>query len=118
MNFFQLIFILITVCLLSAGQILFKLASDSIVLTVAGFLPSLFNLKFLIAIILYAIATVFWVLALKGASIVLVYPFAALSYFIVPFFSHFILGESVSWNTYIGASIIFFGVIVSVSGNS
>lgn len=68
-----------------------------------------------IAFFVYAIATILWLIALKDIPLRVAYPFAALAFFIVPTFAHFLLGELVSWKTYAGAFIILLGVIVSVS---
>ena len=114
MTLLQLLLILFTVFLLSAGQVLFKLASEDIVLTPAGILPSFFSIKLVFALTVYAIATLLWLIALKGMPLRFAYPFAALAFFIVPTMAHFLLGETVSLNTYIGAGIIALGVIVSV----
>lgn len=110
----QLVLILFTVFLLSAGQILFKLASADVVLSYSGILPSLFKPKLLIALLVYAVATVLWIIALKDLPLRLAYPFVALAFVIVPTMAHFLLGEPVSWNTYLGAALIAVGVIVSV----
>lgn len=114
MSIMQLLLILFTVFLLSVGQILFKLASSDIVLTRAEILPSLMTYKLIVAFVVYSFATVLWLIALKGVSLRLAYPFAAIAFFIVPTMAHFLLGESLSWSTYIGAFIIAIGVIVSV----
>ena len=115
MSVLQTALILITVLLLSIGQILFKLAAAEIVMSSAGFLPSLLNLKVLLAFAVYFTATIFWLIALKDVPLRVAYPFAALAFVIVPTMAHFLLGESLSWNTYVGAGIICLGVIVSVS---
>lgn len=114
MTLLQLLLILFTVFLLSAGQILFKLASEGIVLTSSGILPSLISFKLMVAFAVYIIATLLWLIALKGLPLRVAYPFVALAFFIVPTLAHFLLGESLGWNTYVGASIIALGVIVSV----
>jgi len=114
MTILQLVLILFTVFLLSVGQILFKLASEDIVLTSTGILTSLMSIKLVIAFAVYAIATLLWLISLKGVPLRVAYPFAAMAFFIVPTLAHFFLGETLSWNTYVGASIIALGVIVSV----
>ena len=113
MTFLQLLLILFTVFLLSVGQILFKMASDDIVLTFAGILQSLVSVKLIVAFSVYSIATVLWLIALKGVPLRVAYPFVALAFFIVPVLAHFLLGEALSWNTYVGAGIIALGVTVS-----
>lgn len=115
MPLFQLSLILFTVILLSIGQILFKLASNDVVLTPSGILPSLLSIKLIVAFSVYSIATVLWLIALKDVPLRVAYPFASLAFFIVPTLAHFVLEEPLSWNTYVGAIIIALGVIVSVS---
>jgi len=114
MTLLQILLILFTVFLLSAGQVLFKLASEDIILTSTGILPSLMSLKLVIAFAVYAIATLLWLIALKGVPLRVAYPFTAMAFFIVPTLAHFFLGETLGWNTYVGAGIIALGVGVSV----
>ena len=114
MSFSQVSLIIFTIFLISAGQILFKWASQDIVLTPTGFLPSLFSLKVLLTMTVYGVATLLWFIALKNVPLRLAYPFAAMAFFIVPTLAHFILGESLNWNVYVGAAIIGLGVFVSV----
>lgn len=110
----QLFLIIFTVILLSVGQILFKLASVDIIMTTKDFIRSLFSYKLIFAFLVYSIATVLWLVALKGVPLRLAYPFAAMAFFIVPTLSYLVLDESVGWNTYVGAIIIAIGVIYSI----
>ena len=114
MTLLQLTFILFTVFLLSVGQVLFKMASGNIVLSPSGFLASLLSANFFIALVVYMIATMLWLISLKEVPLRVAYPFAALAFFIVPSLGYFFLGEAVSRNTYIGACIIAVGVVYSV----
>jgi len=114
MSLSKIIILLITVLLLSVGQILFKLASNELVLNKYGFIPSLLSFKLLIALTVYGFATVLWLISLKDTPLNLAYPFVALAFFIVPVFSHYLLGESFSSNTFVGALIIAVEVSVSV----
>lgn len=106
--------IILTVLALSVGQILFKLASASLEFSSSKFFSSLLNSKLIIALIVYFIATFMWLFVLKVTPLRVAYPFAALAFFIVPILAHFFLGESIKWNTYLGASLIAIGVWVSV----
>ena len=60
MTLFQVVLISFTVFLLSVGQILFKLASEDIVLNLSEIIPSLISLKLAVALAVYAIATLLW----------------------------------------------------------
>lgn len=113
MSMAQILLILFTVFLLSVGQILFKLASNDIDLSYSGLVPSLLSLRLVIAFVVYSIATILWLIALKNLPLRVAYPFAALAFFLVPTLAHFLLDETLSWNTYVGAGIIALGVIVS-----
>lgn len=110
----QLLFILLTVCALSAGQILFKLAAQSINFSRDAWLSSMFEPRLLIALAVYAVATVMWLAVLKIMPLRMAYPFVALAFVIVPIMAHFFLGEKLNFNTFIGAALIGTGVYVSI----
>ena len=114
MTIVQIAFILLTVISLSAGQILFKLAVASIEFSAGGFVNALLNLKLIIALVVYALATIMWLFVLKSTPLRIAYPFTASAFFVVPVLAHFLLGEHISWNTFAGASLIALGVFVSV----
>lgn len=110
----NILFILLTVFALSAGQILFKIGSQSINPGMKGLIQGLLSPQVLIALTVYAIATVMWLVVLKNTPLRLAYPFVALAFFIVPIFGHFFLGEKVQWNTFAGAALILAGVWLSI----
>ncbi len=114
MSLGQLSLILLTVIALSAGQILFKMAAGSFEFSVAGLINGLLDIKLIIALVVYFFATIMWVFALKSTSLRVAYPFVALAFFIVPVLAHFLLGESIKWNTFAGAALIAMGVWISV----
>lgn len=111
--------ILILVCVLgiSAGQILFKLASSSIpvALDVNAWLHFAANKYFIGALAIYGAATIGWVIALKRVDLFMAYPFMALAFIIVPCASYYLLGEPLTSRTFIGASLIVAGLIISVT---
>jgi drug/metabolite transporter (DMT)-like permease len=47
----------------------------------------------------------------------LAYPFVAMAFIIVPVLSHWLIGEPLKLNTFIGALIILFGVWISTISN-
>jgi len=109
----QFVFIVLTVIALSVGQLLFKMASASFELTIAGLINCLLNSKLIIALVVYFFATVMWLLVLRVTPLRIAYPFAALAFIVVPVLAHFLLGESINWNTFAGALLIAVGVWVS-----
>lgn len=113
MTFSQIALIVVTCMALSVGQVLFKIASSTLVLTKSGLILSLINLKLFIAMFVYVIATGMWLLVLKQTPLRIAYPFAALSFMFVPLLAHYFLDEPLSWNTLAGAVLIGLGVWVS-----
>lgn len=103
-----------TALLLSVGQVLFKITANQ--LEAAGPLTiySLFNPVLISALVLYGFATVLWVLSLRGVSLRQAYPFAGIAFAVVPIFSHFVLGEPLKINTFVGSALIVMGITVSV----
>jgi len=110
----QLAFIILTVLVLSMGQILMKLAAGSVVWTPASFLSSLISIEVFVALFVYGVATLMWLFALKSTPLRVAYPFMALAFTIVPILGHYLLGERVGWNTFMGATLIAAGVWISV----
>ncbi len=114
MKLHQFFLIIFTVVLLSIGQVLFKYASEKINITENGILFGLIlNPIVIIALIIYGIATITWIISLTGVELRVAYPYAALAFLIVPLLSHLFLGESININTFIGAFFILFGVFIS-----
>ncbi len=112
----NLILVILCVIGISAGQILFKLASVSI--------PTSFefdkwfafacNKYFISALVIYGAATILWILALKRVELNIAYPFMALAFVIVPIAGYLFLGESIGSKTFFGAALIIVGLIISV----
>ena len=111
--------LLMMICVLgiSAGQILFKLASSSIpdTLSITAWLQFSLNKYFVGALVIYGAATIGWILALKRVDLFIAYPFMALAFIVVPCASYFFLGEPLTSRTFIGASLIVAGLVISVS---
>lgn len=115
MTWVQLSFITLTTLALSVGQILFKAAAGTLELSADRVLYNLLNVKLLLALAVYAFATVMWLLVLRITPLRVAYPFAALAFFFVPVLAHFFLGEEIGWNTVAGAAFIAVGVWISIA---
>ena len=103
------------------GQLLFK--KTSLVLTKLNVKLNIFNIfdfflslikipYFFIAIIIYAIATLFWLFILQKIPLSLAYPFTALAMVIIPVLSMIIYQEKLDINYWFGASLIVLGILV------
>ena len=110
----QALLLISVILLLSTGQILFKIASAKIDQNYNNLISSfIFNLPLIIGLFIYGIATIIWILVLRSMPLNFAYPFAALGFIFVPFFSFLFLGEKITIYTLAGALIIIFGVYVS-----
>ncbi|HWZ70067.1 MAG TPA: EamA family transporter [Casimicrobiaceae bacterium] len=111
-----LLLTLLCVLLIAAGQMLFKVAAAQWRIdgwswvTVRGFLsPAL-----VLALFLYGLTTILWVLILRAVPLSAAFPIYALVFVLVPVAAHFLLGEPWSWNTLVGGAIIMLGVMIAV----
>jgi len=100
--------------LMAVGQILFSIGALRL-RSHAGFdffVKTLINPHIVVAIILYAGATIAWVWVLRTNQLSFIYPISALSYLFVPLLSKFFLNESISANTMVGVLFVILGVVV------
>ena len=97
--------------LLSIGQILFKIASASVG-EGASVRAMASNPYLLTALVLYAIGTVIWLFVLSRVDLVRAYPFAALSFVLVPMLSHWILAERFGTAYIVGVAFLVVGVVL------
>lgn len=101
--------------LLAAGQSLFKLSALS--LHGAGQTGGLFSLvtipSFWLALALYGLGTLLWIVVLQTVPLSRAYPFMALAFVIVPLLAVVIFKESLSLTYLVGAALIVAGVMVT-----
>jgi drug/metabolite transporter (DMT)-like permease len=111
-----LMLVLACVVLIGGGQVLFKLAAVQWRVDAGAWvaLRSLLSPAFVVALIVYGLATLLWVYALRTVPLSLAFPLYALTFLLVPVLAHFVGGEPLSMNTLIGGAIIVAGVVVSV----
>ena len=108
----QIMLILLTITLLSVGQVLFKLAAMEIKNID---ISSLLQPKLILALCIYGIATVLWIAVLRHTPLRIAYPFVGLAFLIVPVLSWFWMDEQISLNTIVGGTVILVGVWITVS---
>ncbi len=109
-----LMFIVLTVLGLSVGQILFKLAARDMREDEPLVQQVLLNTWLYVALVVYGLATIVWIALLRQVPLQLAYPFVALAFFFVPILAHWILDETLRWQSFAGAALILAGVWVSV----
>ena len=108
----QIILLLLTVVLLSVGQVLFKLAAMEMKNID---ISSVLQPKLIVALFVYGIATVLWIATLRETPLHIAYPFVGLAFLIVPVLSWFWMNEQITLNTILGGVIILIGVWIAVS---
>ncbi len=118
MSLQSIILAILTVIGLSTGQILFKLAAQNLHGDGSIVMLALKNTHLWIALVVYGVATLFWILLLRQVPLKLAYPFVGCAFFIVPVLAHFFLGETISWHSIVGAALIASGIYVSLLGSN
>jgi drug/metabolite transporter (DMT)-like permease len=99
------------VAVISTGQLLFKLAAGLIDFRRPLAEPQ--GLMILgVALVLYAGATLLWVMVLKHTPLSRIYPVMALSFVLTPLGATLILKEPVSGGSWTGIGLILAGLIV------
>lgn len=107
---------LVCVALLAAGQLLFKVAASGWRIdgwTIAS-VRSFLSVWMIVALVIYAIATVLWVYVLRTVPLSAAYAVFAFAFIIVPVLAHFVLDEPLSANVLVGGVIIVVGILVAV----
>lgn len=101
--------------MMATGQILFKHGADGIprLSRLSDFPALLTNASILAALVLYAVATAFWVFLLQRIPLSRAYPFAALAFVLVPLLAWMIFGERLGLRYALGAGFIAFGVYLT-----
>ncbi len=96
---------------IAVGQILFKITSrDVAALDVASLLKLSVNGYFIVALLLYAVATVAWVYVLRHFPLSKAYMFMGLTFVFVPLLSYWFLKEPISLRYLAGAAFIVLGI--------
>lgn len=113
MMVWRYIWILGCVVLISVGQILFKYAALNSGKN-SGVLTLVRNPYLLLALIIYAVATLLWVWQLKYVPLSRAYPLFALAFALVPILGWLLLGERLRAVYLLGVILVVAGVILCV----
>ena len=113
----DLLLLLLTPLLLSAGQFLFKKTAAGLeARSLAEFLTSLLTSPwFWAALTVYGAATLLWVFALSRVPLTGAMPFVALTFVIVPAIGAAFLGERLNLTYWLGVTLIIAGVFATVA---
>ena len=95
----------------SSGQLLFKLGSASVVLSLGSWVT---NLEVISGMTLYGLSAILFIIALKHGSLSVLYPVIATSYVWVALVSNKVLGEPMSLLKWGGIALILLGITLIV----
>ncbi len=105
--------LVLTPLLVSAGQILFKRASEHAgAPDLSGLVPLLLNPYLITALVIYGVGTIVWVYVLKTVPLITAYPFMALTFCAVPALAWLFLGETLTLRYALGTGLIIAGVLI------
>ena len=109
--------ILAVVATIAGGQLLFKMVG--LRMGDRGFQVLLTDTTgaalFASALVLYGLATIGWVWALRQVPLSTAYLFMALGFIIVPVLAHFALGETLTWRLAAGSLLIVGGIALAAT---
>lgn len=112
MTFIQIVYALVCVIAISAGQLLFKRAGMEIE-AVGGWVSFKVLLTVAIALSIYGGATLLWINLLRQVDLNKAYLFMALSFVIVPVASHFVFHEAITAGYLAGTTLVAIGLVVA-----
>lgn len=114
MNLIAIVLAVSSVCLVSVGQLLMKIAATAL----SGSMTPIKLITcwpLLGALSAYFASIVLWFFVLKLLPLRLAYPFSALAFVLVPLLAHWVLGESLSVKWMIGSGLIMLGIVISAN---
>ena len=119
MNWTKIALLLLFAVTLATGQILFKVAAQSIKGPVGADLRTLqqliFNPYLLLGLAIYGAATLYWVLLLRTTDLNKAYLVVALALVLVPLIGTFFFQEPFTPRLIVGLVVILFGLLVALS---
>ena len=112
MNILAIFLAIASVCLVSIGQLLMKIAATQLT-ELSQPLKIITCWPLIGALGAYFASIVLWFFVLKLLPLRLAYPFSALAFVLVPLLAHWFLGESLSMKWMIGSGLIMLGIVIS-----
>jgi drug/metabolite transporter (DMT)-like permease len=115
---YRIVGLLAVAGLLGAGQLLFKIAADRLVVGrgPAELAASFLSIPMLLAALVYALTTVLWVYLLHGIPLSRAYPFIALAFAMVPLLSRLVFGEPLDGRYLLGLAVMLAGLYLVSAG--
>lgn len=109
-------YILASVILVDAGQLMIKYGLNNSVFEFGNILASyigiLLNPFVLFGFMAAGLSSIFWITALSKADLSYAYPMISLGYVVVAFLSMFLFSEHIAWTRWLGIFVICSGVFL------
>lgn len=115
MNNLPIFYILVTIVLSSASQLLQKQAANELNQT-GDSTPLLTNLSFVLSGMFLGASLITWLLVLKHFDVSVAYPLLSLNYLVVLVLASIFFGEKIPSNRWVGVTCIVAGVVVLSGG--
>jgi len=113
MSAIHILWALVTVVVISLGQLLFKVAGIEIQKAQSWLAPRVL-LTVAAAGVIYVAATLIWINLLRYVPLNKAYVFVALSFVLVPLASHFLFHESLTVGHWLGTALVVAGIVTTV----
>jgi undecaprenyl phosphate-alpha-L-ara4N flippase subunit ArnE len=112
----QILLLFSVVLILSFGQLLFKAGADRLPSWrgVGDLWAFALEWRLVVAVLMYGVGTVLWIIALQKTQLSSVHGIVALSFVLVPVLAMLFLGEKLNWANGVGAALIIVGVGIIV----
>lgn len=111
--------VLLSVLLGAVGQLMLKSAANSmgkLELSPQLLVTMATNPRLILAVAIYGVSAVFWLLALSRADLSFVYPFLSLTYIAVLLGSTFLFNEVINPTRVLGFAVIIGGLLIIARG--
>ena len=99
--------LIVAAVLAAAGQVLFKLGAGS-----GGAPAALINPTVAVGLLCYGLGTLLWLLALSRTTLMVAYPFTALTFVLVYGAAALLLHERLTLAGLVGSGLVFAGLVV------
>lgn len=116
MSNLPIFYVLVTIVLSSASQLMQKQAANELA-RANGSKPLLTNVSFVLSGMLLGASLITWLLVLKHFDVSIAYPLLSLNYIVVLVLASVIFGEKIPSKRWVGVTCILAGVVVLSSGN-
>lgn len=114
MSIFAIFLAISSVCLVSIGQLLMKMAATRLT-DLTNPLAVITCWPLIGALAAYLGSIVLWFFVLKLLPLRLAYPFSALAFVLVPLFAYWALGEPLSLKWLLGSGLIMLGIVITAN---